>query len=249
VLARSALADDLLLLPPASPGFDLSLAVDASLLGASAAMFGAALLLNHAQSSPVRTGDPSGLWRIDRVAIGRDNASQDAASTVIQDVLVIGAPLGLALSEWQGSPKSLAPAFVVAESILASSALNQLTKSLVRRPRPYTYGQGLASGSAARSFYSGHTTTSFAAVTSLTVVLHELHPDSSVPWLLGAAGLSAATTVGVLRVTSGKHFPTDVAVGAVTGLAIGWAVPMLHRRPRTWGLTVAPDQVAVSGQF
>jgi membrane-associated phospholipid phosphatase len=33
-----------------------------------------------------------------------------------------------------------------------------------------------------------------------------------------------------LRVEAGKHFYTDVLVGAVVGSAIGVAVPMLHRK-------------------
>jgi membrane-associated phospholipid phosphatase len=38
----------------------------------------------------------------------------------------------------------------------------------------------------------------------------------------------AATGVGALRVAAGKHFPTDIIVGAVLGSAIGWLVPTLH---------------------
>jgi membrane-associated phospholipid phosphatase len=36
--------------------------------------------------------------------------------------------------------------------------------------------------------------------------------------------------VAVERVASGDHFPTDVAVAAVAGTAIGVTVPWLHLR-------------------
>ena len=39
-----------------------------------------------------------------------------------------------------------------------------------------------------------------------------------------------ASSVAVERVASGHHFPTDVAVAAVAGTAIGITVPWLHLR-------------------
>ena len=37
-----------------------------------------------------------------------------------------------------------------------------------------------------------------------------------------------ATGVAVLRVSSGKHFLSDVLVGAVIGSAVGFLVPFFH---------------------
>jgi membrane-associated phospholipid phosphatase len=235
--------------PPPPSEFELSLKVDAPLLAGIAAAYGSAILINRARSDPEPTGDSAQVWSLDQFAIGRNSPDQDKVSTILQDVLVIGAPLGLALSEWNGSPKSLTPAIIVGESILASSALNQLTKSILRRPRPFTYANGSASGEADRSFYSGHTTMAFAAVTSSLIMLRELHPDSSAPLWLGALGLAGATTVGALRVTSGQHFPTDVLVGALTGIAVGWAVPMLHKKAPNLKLSVGASGVAIGGTF
>jgi undecaprenyl-diphosphatase len=231
-----------------SPAFDVSLTLDAPLLGASAAMLGASLFLTRAHSGPVATGLRSNLFAIDRIGSFRRRADQDLASTLIMSGLLIGAPLGLALAN-DVSARSWRPAFLVTESMLVSFALNQFTKSLVNRPRPYTYAEGSASGDGRRSFYSGHTTVSFAAVTSAAYLLHELHPDSSAPLWLGGLGLLSASAVGALRVTSGRHFPSDVAVGALTGVGIGLAVPWLHKRNRSWGISVGLDQVGVFGTF
>ena len=55
--------------------------------------------------------------------------------------------------------------------------------------------------------------------------------DEAPPWIVGGV---VATSVAYERVASGDHFPTDVAVAAVMGTAIGIAVPWLHlRRGRT----------------
>ncbi|NIV15452.1 MAG: phosphatase PAP2 family protein, partial [Aliifodinibius sp.] len=42
----------------------------------------------------------------------------------------------------------------------------------------------------------------------------------------GAVGIP--TTVGLLRIISGWHFPTDVLVGALVGTLIGYVILSLH---------------------
>ena len=43
-----------------------------------------------------------------------------------------------------------------------------------------------------------------------------------------ATSLSLASLVGVLRVAAGRHYPTDVAVGALAGAGISLAVIKIH---------------------
>lgn len=69
------------------------------------------------------------------------------------------------------------------------------------------------------SFPSGHT----AAAVGFTAGV----AGTSLGW--GAACAVPAAAVAVERVHSGAHYPTDVAVGAVIGLAGAWLV---HRTPR-----------------
>lgn len=40
--------------------------------------------------------------------------------------------------------------------------------------------------------------------------------------------MAAATTTGVLRIVSGRHFTTDVLAGAALGALTGWLVPKWH---------------------
>lgn len=57
------------------------------------------------------------------------------------------------------------------------------------------------------------------------------------PWIVvGLVGGSVAFE----RVASGEHFPTDVAVGAVAGTAIGITVPWLHLRGGDTRVQIVP---------
>jgi membrane-associated phospholipid phosphatase len=55
-----------------------------------------------------------------------------------------------------------------------------------------------------------------------------------------ASPLLIASSVGVERVASGHHFPTDVAVAAVVGTGIGIGVPWLHLRRWDTHVQIAP---------
>ncbi|OEJ23262.1 phosphatase PAP2 family protein [Streptomyces agglomeratus] len=69
------------------------------------------------------------------------------------------------------------------------------------------------------SFPSGHTAAAVGFTAAVAVVS---------PWWGTAAAVPAAM-VAVERVHSGAHYPSDVAAGAVIGLASAWLV---HRTPR-----------------
>jgi membrane-associated phospholipid phosphatase len=124
---------------------------------------------------------------------------------------------------------------VVGEAVAWDGALQQIVSHAVRRPRPFMYQAGVypterASSDANSSFYSGHTSATFALSTSFAFTYHMRNPRS--PWRIAVwAGLLAvATAESMLRVSSGDHFPTDVMVGAVMGSTFGLVIPALHRR-------------------
>ncbi len=59
-------------------------------------------------------------------------------------------------------------------------------------------------------------------------VFERLYPHSSArPWVWGGC-LAAAATTGYLRYAAGRHYPTDILVGAAMGAFVGYLVPSLH---------------------
>ena len=69
------------------------------------------------------------------------------------------------------------------------------------------------------------------------VTIRKRYGEQVWPWIVGAL---ITSSVAVERVASGHHFPTDVAVAAVAGTAVGFAVPWLHFRSGQAYAQVAP---------
>jgi membrane-associated phospholipid phosphatase len=127
-------------------------------------------------------------------------------------------------------------ALIVIETAALAMDLNQLVKFSVGRQRPFVrYGnspEGAARAPEADdnlSFYSGHTTFTFAVAAAAGTV-SDLRGYRSAPWVWGVGmGLAAAT--GYLRIAADRHYLTDVLVGAALGTAAGVALPrLLHGR-------------------
>lgn len=92
---------------------------------------------------------------------------------------------------------------------------NILLKNLVKRVRPYNRIDGLAAlvrKPVDYSFPSGHTGSSFASA----VVLYRRLPKKA-----GIAALVLAALIGLSRLYVGVHYPSDVAVGMLTGIFSG----------------------------
>jgi len=122
------------------------------------------------------------------------------------------------------------------ETMLINVGLTGLLKQLVGRTRPYAYNDdptipaGIKSEtSAVLSFPSGHTANAFTSAVFLSSVFAELNPTSNARGWVWGGSLTVASTVGYLRYRSGKHYPTDIIVGAALGALVGYVVPRLHR--------------------
>lgn len=100
---------------------------------------------------------------------------------------------------------------------LAQLVSNGLCKRLTGRPRPpvdWIPHDEVHDRPESSSFPSGHT----AAATAFTAAVLPAWP------LAGALCALVAPVVAVERVQSGAHYPTDVAAGALLGVASAWAV-------------------------
>lgn len=140
---------------------------------------------------------------------------------------------------------------LVGEAAALAQVLNQSTKFVVGRERPFVHWLPEAEKSATKapadnnlSFYSGHTSFSFALVTGAWAV-SRMRGYSWANAIL-AVGLPLAAGVGYLRMAAGKHYLTDVATGALLGSGVGLLVPALHRPEAFFHPSPAVPRVAVA---
>lgn len=164
------------------------------------------------------------------------------AANVSDALLAVDAAVPAALFVGQGlSPDTARRVAIYCEALVVSLALDSLSKPLVSRPRPYTYGADPAlvahtqseGKDAYRSFYSRHSSTAFAASVSGALLFAQSTSDTNARALVWFAELGLAAATADLRTRAGMHFYSDVLVGAVMGSAVGVAVPLLHgARPR-----------------
>jgi membrane-associated phospholipid phosphatase len=114
-------------------------------------------------------------------------------------------------------------ALAAAGAAAVAEGITVLVKLLTERARPPLADpaiQALVSLPDSTSFPSGHAATAFAAATAVGM----LHPRFRIP-LLALAG-----TVALSRVYLGVHFWSDVLVGSLLGVAIGFATARFFQR-------------------
>jgi undecaprenyl-diphosphatase len=130
---------------------------------------------------------------------------------------------GIAIA-WLGGRKGRRAGLATAAASLATTyVVQQRIKPVFRRNRPFVGREVLVVGikTADASFPSGHAASSFAAATALST----FYPKAS-PLVYGLA-----TGVGISRIHLGHHFPSDVAVGSLIGIATGTLIAWLVRLP------------------
>lgn len=163
------------------------------------------------------------------------NYSSSAQKT--SDVLSLGSkflPLVLLLDKNQRSDFGTIAA-LYAETYLISNGLTSLTKTSIRRTRPFVYNEDVAidhklTSSARYSFVSGHTSKTAAMTFFTAKVYADYHPDSKWKPVVWTAAAVVPAVTGYMRVKAGKHYPTDVIAGYAIGAATGILVPQLHKK-------------------
>lgn len=173
--------------------------------------------------------DPGEVNALDRHVIGNHNKLLDDASDATAGIATV-APLLLDALDVGFSTPLLEDAAIYGEALAVNGAFVTAAKYIVQRPLPRTYAGDPAlinQPGGYRSFYSGHTSLVVAALSVSAVTLGLRHGQHTWPWLVVAAigGMVAAE-----RVAAGRHFYSDVAVGALAGAAVGTLVPLAHER-------------------
>ena len=150
------------------------------------------------------------------------------------------APLALAGYSWyKGDADGHdfgAYALMFVEAFALENALNQIVRSVQIWPRPFVYakrGEGAkkaasAHGEAYGSFYSGHASAAFTVAIFTGDWFSEVYPNSKYKPLVWASSFALASGVAALRVVAGKHYPSDVLVGALMGTGVSLGILKLH---------------------
>ncbi len=228
--AGDALADDDQGRPRGSP-YRLRWGYDAAFVGLGAATTMPAILGHSKPACFPGCEPPPGMLGIDDAVVGNYSPPAHRLATLMVFGLVV-APLAIHAADTRFDGW-FEDSFVILESILLSQAITQVTKSAVGRPAPFVYNPNAAqsdldSPDAFRSFVSGHSSSAFAAATAYTFTFWKRHPTS--PWRFVVLGVShaIATSIALLKIEAGYHYPTDVTAGALVGSSTGLLVPMLH---------------------
>lgn len=226
------------------PPYSLSLAVDLPVFaGALAMRRHSGALLQDVRDNPLDMAslNRNSVSSFDRWAIGYHSPSLSNLSSGLAWA-EFALPAALTSLEivrgqrpWHGA---VTDAVILQEALMISGALSSYAKSFPIHSTPLTYDPSVAMDEKSRpqnvsSFFSNHTSTAFTIATFTGYTYQLRNPESPlVPWVWGT-GLSMAAGVGALRIFAGKHFPSDVLMGAAVGSLCGYLVPKLHVNMRS----------------
>ncbi len=117
------------------------------------------------------------------------------------------------------------------EVFTVNALITSIVKLIAARERP-----GIAFGSYSvaelksdsyQSFFSGHASIAYSLSTTAAMILADSYRKNSA--LIWTGALSIATFTSYLRIAGDRHYFTDVVVGAVVGMAIGYIIPYLQK--------------------
>lgn len=116
---------------------------------------------------------------------------------------------------------------VIVAGTLINTAITQGIKYSVQRERPFVSNPSLFMNKTKHeklgpSFPSGHTSTTFAMATSLSLQ----YPK----WYIIVPGFAWAGSVAYSRMHLGVHYPSDVLAGAVVGAGSAWLTHFLNKK-------------------
>lgn len=136
---------------------------------------------------------------------------------------------------------------VLFDSVVVTGALTELAKISSRRTRPgAAYGyDDLSDSGANRSFCSGHTSFTFALLSSASVLAYK-NNYSWAPYFAGSSALLGAL-VAYSRIASAKHWMSDILVGMALGIGVGIAMPFITLdNQESLSLSATPQSLLLS---
>jgi hypothetical protein len=163
--------------------------------------------------------------RLDEAAASMSDNALALNTLAVPIIAFVGESRGICLYE---------DLLVFEETIATAMVLNQAAKFIARRERPFT--RDLSDTERQEicqskrdcvdlnlSFYSGHSTMGFVvAVAAGTIAKERGYESATATYSIGLLG---AGLTAYLRVAAGKHYLSDVTLGALMGAGIGYLVP------------------------
>lgn len=216
--------------------YQLKTSQEITLLGIGVGSMGASVLLNRTidplTPAEVATLNSSDINAFDRSATEHwsEKAGQLSDVTLFSNVAIVTA-LALGTKPMRNDIKTVA--IMYAETMLMSNGIEGTVKAVTQRTRPFVYNpdapldKKLERG-ARQSFFSGHASSAFASAVFAGEVFRHYFPHSRLKPVVWVGSLGLATATSVLRYEAGKHYPTDLIVGAAFGSLVGWGIPKLH---------------------
>ena len=118
-------------------------------------------------------------------------------------------------------------ALTIAEAAVATGVVTQIAKFSFARARPFAYyANDYSNPDSPMSFFSGHTSYSFALSISSAMLLADAYPKYRL--LIYTVAFFVASIPGYLRIAADKHYFTDVFAGAVVGSSLAYGVVRLQ---------------------
>ena len=152
--------------------------------------------------------------------------------------------LGYAISRVATGPTSASTdiAAHVSEAVLISTVFNTVIRGVGGRSRPFVtngdnphdfnLGKGFSNFDY-RAFPSVHASSSFATAAVLTAETRRRHPGAALA--VGLVSYGVAAMPGLSRIYLGKHWASDVVMGAFVGTLTGLKVEWFeHSRQDSW---------------
>ena len=239
------------------PSYKLDFENDFPVTLAAGGMFGIGMFLYSRMNTPETMKDKDDLLPWDKPLAGRYSESADLASD-IGSVFAI-APLVVGGIAWHDGSSTGAEfatfTLMFFQAIGIGNGLNLALRSLEIWPRPYMYsesGEGRkkaenAKSEAYGSFFSGHTTAAFTVATFTDQWFRTAYPNSPYKGIMRASAYSLATLESVLRIAAGKHYFTDVLVGALVGTGVSIGILEMHKdRNENFSVWVGPGVAGIT---
>lgn len=189
--------------------------------------------------------DKDNVWSFDRIAIGKYSSKHKKWSDYAV-YFAIGSSLWLTYDSYDLKNNLL----VFGEIMITQSAIAKWTKSMVQRKRPYVYDEEVPDEkkfqrNSKHSFFSMHASTAFSAAT-FGYFYYSKRFGGNIP--VAALLYGSAVATGLLRITSGNHYPSDIIVGAIIGSSVSYLICDYHYGDNV-NMKLSSKRISISFKF